>query len=647
MPNNLPIIKYGEKVFWTLTGNQKRELYYDVFEEKNGRLPNFFEKVKLFFGNKEYKEDIINKISLGQIKIKNLEKNEKRVNKLYYSYDIDIEELADSQVVKEPVANVKVEEISEEEKKIVNVFEEKKLKFVPETQQELHINKLNKAVVDVINDSDRRNELGLDFFRKKPILYLESTKDIDEGALEFISSNVLVYIKDGVSKELSNNRFTQQIALIYEKSELLDLIKKMRSIESAIMPSWSKVQVAAYLYEYIISHIGLTNNLDYVLEQKDRVTSDRMIRSLRVLDTGRTDSIGVAILYKELCERNGIECEYCYGGGIGEDLHSWNIITIDGKQYPVDCYNGICVYNGIEILGDPLFVDRFSKYSFMRTRFKDLNAKQVYFADNNVPSPYCSTIDYTKLQGIDAPTCISIFDSLDKDAYLGLDEESYECELPERIIKVSHFEDVYKVKLGYPFRFQLGDKLVYQFKDENDEIRYADATDLTYASYEIVNKDTIIQEGDTVSLFEEAERILAAVPRLDLINNYSLLDNLKQQEFTIGNDKKATLKFAGLSQINVDRNYQFDFYIKDTIRPCETDTMIVFDIISSGILHTNIDLFSVPYKNITNNEFSRYVLSKPDVRKTEVYVEDFRDFLKSLNLAKTKYSNDKLATQEG
>ena len=34
MPNNLPIIKYGEEVFWTLTGNQKRELYYDAFEEK-------------------------------------------------------------------------------------------------------------------------------------------------------------------------------------------------------------------------------------------------------------------------------------------------------------------------------------------------------------------------------------------------------------------------------------------------------------------------------------------------------------------------------------------------------------------------------------------------------------------------------------
>ena len=75
--------------------------------------------------------------------------------------------------------------------------------------------------------------------------------------------------------------------------------------------------------------------------------------------------------------------------------------------------------------------------------------------------------------------------------------------------------------------------------------------------------------------------------------------------------------------------------------------MVVFDVLSFGILHTNIDLFSVPYKNITSNEFSRYMLSKPDVNKTEIHIEDFRDFLKSLNLAKTKYSNDKLATQEG
>ena len=647
MPNNLPIIKYGEKVFWTLTGNQKRELYYDVFEEKNGRSPNFFEKVKLFFGNKEYKEDIINKISLGQIKIKNLEKKEKRVNKLYYSYDIDIDALADSQVVKEPISNVKVEEIPEEEKKIVNVFEEKKLKFVSGTQQELHVNKINSAVVDLINDSNRRNELGLDFFRKKPILYLESTKDIDEEALEQISSNVLIYIKDGVSKELSNNRYTQQVALIYSKEELLDLIWKLKAIERGIKQSWSKIQIAAYLYDYIVSHIALTNSKDYILEQKDRVSFDRSIRSLRILNTGRSDSIGVAILYKELCERNNIECEYCYGGGLGDDLHSWNLINIDGKKYPVDCFNGICVYNGIEILGDPLFVDRFSKYSFMITRFKDLNAKQVYFADNNVPNPYCSTIDYTKLHGIDAPTCISIFDSLKEDSCFELTKESFECELPDRVIRVSHFEDLYKIKLEHTFRFQLGDKLVYQFKDDNNEIRYVDATDLTYSSYEIINKDIHIQEGDTVSLFEEAEKILASIPNLDLINNYSQLENLKEQQFTINNDKKAVLKYAGLSSKNIDMNYQFDFCIKDSIRPCETDTMVVFDVLSFGILHTNIDLFSVPYKNITSNEFSRYMLSKPDVNKTEIHIEDFRDFIKSINLAKTEYSNDDLAIQEG
>ena len=163
---------------------------------------------------------------------------------------IDIDALADSQVVKEPISNVKVEEIPEEEKKIVNVFEEKKLRFVSGTQQELHVNKINSAVVDLINDSNKRNELGLDFFRKKPILYLESTKDIDEEALEQISSNVLIYIKDGVSKELSNNRYTQQVALIYSKEELLDLIWKLKAIERGIKQSWSKIQIAAYLYDY-------------------------------------------------------------------------------------------------------------------------------------------------------------------------------------------------------------------------------------------------------------------------------------------------------------------------------------------------------------------------------------------------------------
>ena len=41
------------------------------------------------------------------------------------------------------------------------------------------------------------------------------------------------------------------------------------------------------------------------------------------------------------------------------------------------------------------------------------------------------------------------------------------------------------------------------------------------------------------------------------------------------------------------------------------------------------------------------MLSKPDVNKTEIHIEDFRDFIKSINLAKTEYSNDDLAIQEG
>lgn len=646
MPNNLPIIKYGEKVFWTLTGNQKRELYYDAFEEKNGRKPNFFEKIGLFFGNKEAKADIINKICLGQIKIKDLEKNERRVNKLY-SQNIDIDELAASQVVKEPVSKVDVDSIQELEKKIVNIYEDTKIKFVPGSRQELHLNKLNIDAVQIINDVNKRSEIGLDFFKEKPIIYLDSTKDIDVEALSELSQNILIHISDDVSKELSNNRFTQQAALIYERNELLELIQKMQLIELNIKKSWSKVQIAAYLFNYIVTNVGLNNSSDYGLDQEDRVSSDRNIRSLRVLNTGRADSVGAAILYKELCNRNNIDCEYCYGGGLGEDLHAWNIITIDGKKYPVDCFNGICVYNGIEVLIQPLFVDRFSKYSFMRTRFKDLNAKQVYFADNNVPNTYCKTVDYSTLSGIDAETCISIFDSLQKDEYLGLTEDSFENEMPERTIKVKEKELEYEVKLIYPFRFQLGDMLVYQICDDNGQTKYVDASELDYDCYNVISKDYSAQEGDTVLLLDNARKILASIPRLDLINNYNILDNFKEQEFTINNDKKAILKFVGLSKKNIDMNYQFDFCIKDSIRPCKSDTMVIFDIFSFGTLHTNIDLFALPYKNITNNEFSRYIIPKPDVDKTEIHLEDFKEFLKSGNLAKLQYSNDELVIQQG
>ena len=94
-------------------------------------------------------------------------------------------------------------------------------------------------------------------------------------------------------------------------------------------------------------------------------------------------------------------------------------------------------------------------------------------------------------------------------------------------------------------------------------------------------------------------------------------------------------------------NYQFDFCIKDSIRPCKSDTMVIFDIFSFGTLHTNIDLFALPYKNITNNEFSRYIIPKPDVDKTEIHLEDFKEFLKSGNLAKLQYSNDELVIQQG
>lgn len=53
---------------------------------------------------------------------------------------------------------------------------------------------------------------------------------------------------------------------------------------------------------------------------------------------GQADSRGLAMAYKALCSRLGIECSVVTGflGGIGLEEHCWNIICVDGDYYHVD-----------------------------------------------------------------------------------------------------------------------------------------------------------------------------------------------------------------------------------------------------------------------------------------------------------------------
>lgn len=114
----------------------------------------------------------------------------------------------------------------------------------------------------------------------------------------------------------------------YTRNELINIIKKMQELESGIKPEWNEYQKLIYFYNKLKREI-------YYDPKFESKSSDE-IRSLRGLISGQTVCAGYSMILKELMERQGIVCHYvsCITrSGVG---HAFNIIEINGKNYPVD-----------------------------------------------------------------------------------------------------------------------------------------------------------------------------------------------------------------------------------------------------------------------------------------------------------------------
>lgn len=114
----------------------------------------------------------------------------------------------------------------------------------------------------------------------------------------------------------------------YSGRELKQIIGQMKIIESSIPKEWNQMQKAKYIYEV------LGKNIDYSLNAQRP-------SSLSVILDRKGVCAGYALLYKEMMDRQGIQCDYMRGRGLSPDRtesekHAWNVLTIDGKSFPVD-----------------------------------------------------------------------------------------------------------------------------------------------------------------------------------------------------------------------------------------------------------------------------------------------------------------------
>lgn len=112
-------------------------------------------------------------------------------------------------------------------------------------------------------------------------------------------------------------------SVIYSKNETIKIVEKLEQIEKNINENWGKIQKLVYIFTYLKKSI--------MYDPKYEKKTSNEIRTLRGLITKQTVCAGYSIILKEILDRQQIECEYVEGKS-----HAWNIVTIEGKKYPVD-----------------------------------------------------------------------------------------------------------------------------------------------------------------------------------------------------------------------------------------------------------------------------------------------------------------------
>lgn len=150
--------------------------------------------------------------------------------------------------------------------------------------------------------------------------------------LSQIDDEEQVQIKGGLNKEkYDSERYQRRVT--YSGRDIKYIITKMKEIESNIPDEWNDWQKAKYIYE------TLGNNISYDTEyfSANRHQQDS---NLTTILSGKAVCAGYALLFKEMMDRQNIECEYIRGEALGDsdrpEKHAWNNITIDGKTVVLD-----------------------------------------------------------------------------------------------------------------------------------------------------------------------------------------------------------------------------------------------------------------------------------------------------------------------
>ena len=209
---------------------------------------------------------------------------------------------------------------------------------------DLSITPTQKRTIDQINSLIQQGYSGL-------CITYNSTSEISSSMLAQIDdlSKVNIRVLDGLGdsngalklKYLGKKKYENRVT--YNGYEMKAILERIENLQSKINVNLPVEQRAKQIYELLSTEVPVMRDYWQYEDGHLVAASLRGLTSYNTLGKEGLVCAGYASVYKELCDRVGIKCDYVRGIGITDPLrngkgggHAWNVVYTDKGMIPVD-----------------------------------------------------------------------------------------------------------------------------------------------------------------------------------------------------------------------------------------------------------------------------------------------------------------------
>lgn len=166
---------------------------------------------------------------------------------------------------------------------------------------------------------------------KKPVIVVKNTREFEKINISHLPDNAEIRVLGGLAGKSKYNEPHYAARTTYPLGQLKQIIAVMREVESGINPNWPELAKARYVYE------TLGKNIVYNFQYQQ---SGQQSSNLSTILSRKAICAGYSLLFKEMMDRQGIQCDYMRGVVYDSDgyqeKHAWNVLKINGKNIPID-----------------------------------------------------------------------------------------------------------------------------------------------------------------------------------------------------------------------------------------------------------------------------------------------------------------------